>query len=317
MCIARTSKAAARLSASFQARDGVEKMYHAVVAGKLTGRGFREDVLVSSDEGPEGRAVGRRDRGPRSAVVGDAPRNDVTRIQVDALSSSSSSSRGSQMNPTTPQASIVEVTDNDLGHDQDSELGKRDPDRQESGGKMLPQRSGRWMLNAKLDRKNVNSQSKQPIGDRGKLAVLEWEAIDLSQTALGELSCPQSGDPWTVVRVRLVTGRKHQIRVQLAAMGHPIVGDVRYGISQGSDRDRMAYSRGGTARAGDMKALADRSILLHASELAVPHPTRVGEIVRVSAPPPQAWRVACGARVIESVFAQTLVCTRASGEDSG
>jgi 23S rRNA pseudouridine1911/1915/1917 synthase len=36
----------------------------------------------------------------------------------------------------------------------------------------------------------------------------------------------------TLLEVTLETGRKHQIRAQLAAMGHPIVGDTRYGASR-------------------------------------------------------------------------------------
>lgn len=41
-------------------------------------------------------------------------------------------------------------------------------------------------------------------------------------------------DGRTLVQVRLFTGRTHQIRVQLAAMGHPIIGDGKYG--PGRDR---------------------------------------------------------------------------------
>ena len=37
----------------------------------------------------------------------------------------------------------------------------------------------------------------------------------------------------TLLQIRLLTGRKHQIRVQLAAEGHPIVGDVKYGAFRG------------------------------------------------------------------------------------
>jgi 23S rRNA pseudouridine1911/1915/1917 synthase len=40
-------------------------------------------------------------------------------------------------------------------------------------------------------------------------------------------------DGQTLVEVALETGRKHQIRAQLAAVGHPLVGDARYGASTG------------------------------------------------------------------------------------
>ena len=40
---------------------------------------------------------------------------------------------------------------------------------------------------------------------------------------------PADGDGFTLVEVELLTGRSHQIRVQLAAAGHPIIGDAKYG----------------------------------------------------------------------------------------
>lgn len=44
----------------------------------------------------------------------------------------------------------------------------------------------------------------------------------------------------TVLQVRLITGRKHQIRAQLKGIGHPIVGDWKYGAS-------VAYREGAIA----------------------------------------------------------------------
>jgi len=40
---------------------------------------------------------------------------------------------------------------------------------------------------------------------------------------------PETLSGFTVIRIRLHTGRKHQIRIHLAHMGHPIVGDKLYG----------------------------------------------------------------------------------------
>jgi 23S rRNA pseudouridine1911/1915/1917 synthase len=38
----------------------------------------------------------------------------------------------------------------------------------------------------------------------------------------------------TVVEIALETGRYHQIRVQFSAIGHPIVGDEKYGAAPGA-----------------------------------------------------------------------------------
>lgn len=65
----------------------------------------------------------------------------------------------------------------------------------------------------------------------------------------------------TNVRIELHTGRKHQIRAQLSAIGCPIVGDVKYGAAA---------------------ALPDQSISLKAVELGFVHPvTKEGIIIKI------------------------------------
>lgn len=72
---------------------------------------------------------------------------------------------------------------------------------------------------------------------------------------------------YTLVRVELLTGRKHQIRVQMAAAGHPVWGDRKYGA---------------------VSPAVGRGIALHSSVLELEHPTR-REPLRFETPPPPTW----------------------------
>lgn len=77
-----------------------------------------------------------------------------------------------------------------------------------------------------------------------------------------------SGRAWaTLLEVRPVTGRKHQIRVQLSQAGHSVVGDRKYG-------SRRPFGEG---------------IALHAHRLVLQHPVRKTPLV-LEAPLPANWR---------------------------
>jgi len=80
---------------------------------------------------------------------------------------------------------------------------------------------------------------------------------------------PAGGD--SLLEVEPVTGRKHQIRIQLARRGHPILGDRKYG-------SRRRWPSG---------------IALHAKRLVVVHPVG-GEPVAIEAPLPPSWRGVAG-----------------------
>jgi len=71
----------------------------------------------------------------------------------------------------------------------------------------------------------------------------------------------------TLLEVRLETGRKHQIRVQLAHRGHPVLGDRKYGAT-------ATFSQG---------------IALHSRQLVLDHPVRKTPL-RLEAPLASAWR---------------------------
>lgn len=71
-------------------------------------------------------------------------------------------------------------------------------------------------------------------------------------------------DRYTMLEVNLITGRHHQIRCQLAAMGCPIKGDLKYGFDRSNP---------------------DGSISLHARSVEFTHPVSK-ELIRVEAPTP-------------------------------
>ncbi len=95
---------------------------------------------------------------------------------------------------------------------------------------------------------------KVRVDRRGQTARTDYEVLAIR----GERA---------LLRLVLHTGRMHQIRAHLAHLGHPIVGDVRYGS---------------TAKRLD-------AFLLHAAELTLPHPAS-GQPLRVVAPEPPEFR---------------------------
>lgn len=69
--------------------------------------------------------------------------------------------------------------------------------------------------NTKINKSFVSSHSK----DGAQLAVLRYKTI-------------AQGEKYTLVEIRLLTGRHHQIRCQLSSIGCPIKGDLKYGAAR-------------------------------------------------------------------------------------
>jgi 23S rRNA-/tRNA-specific pseudouridylate synthase len=78
--------------------------------------------------------------------------------------------------------------------------------------------------------------------------------------------------PCTLLEARLDTGRTHQVRVHLAAIGHPVIGDERYGRSVARPPAVMAK-------------LGPGRMFLHAFRLSLDHPS--GGRVTWEAPLPE------------------------------
>lgn len=113
-----------------------------------------------------------------------------------------------------------------------------------------------------------------PIGrslrDRKKMAVVSGgrEARTYYEVVRGFKG-------YSLLQLRLETGRTHQIRVHMAHLGHPVLGDEVYG------GDKCAFARAhGKLMSGQM---------LHAGELSLIHP-RSGERMSFTAPLPENFR---------------------------
>jgi 23S rRNA pseudouridine955/2504/2580 synthase len=94
---------------------------------------------------------------------------------------------------------------------------------------------------------------------------------------------PASGDEATLLELHIETGRTHQIRRHLAAIGHPVAGDTRYGDFPFNRRARAAWGL--------------RRMFLHSARLALAHPI-TGKRLSFEAPlPPELSNVLGRARI--------------------
>jgi 23S rRNA pseudouridine1911/1915/1917 synthase len=118
--------------------------------------------------------------------------------------------------------------------------------------KRKPIEEGRWIEREdRLVRRRGFSERADENSRNIKTAAMQFMAVT-------------SNERYALLLVRLMTGRKHQIRAQMAAMDMPVVGDEAY---------------------GSQERLADDAICLHAFYLEFAHPTRKVPVMLVSPTP--------------------------------
>ena len=108
-----------------------------------------------------------------------------------------------------------------------------------------------WLVKNEAQNK---SYIAKPGAKEAKQAVLSYKTL-------------AKGDHYTLLEVNLETGRHHQIRCQLAAIGCPIKGDLKYGAKRSNP---------------------DGGICLHARQIDFIHPVKK-EPVRIVAPVPKEF----------------------------
>ena len=120
-------------------------------------------------------------------------------------------------------------------------------------------------VNAPIGRHPVDRKKMAVIHNsdlRSREAVTHWSVLSRGEA---------DGNAFTLLRCQLETGRTHQIRVHMASIGHPLLGDAVYGGANTRFESRHRVSITGQC--------------LHAGELRLTHP-RTGKEMQFFAPMP-------------------------------
>jgi len=122
-------------------------------------------------------------------------------------------------------------------------------------------KTGGGTIDAPLARSSANRKKMAIVAEgRGKRAITHWKVLEVLRDA-------------ALVECRLETGRTHQVRVHMASIGHPLLGDPFYGGSGKTHRKLLTE-------------LNFRRQALHAAELGFIHPVTKHRLSFASAMPP-------------------------------
>ncbi|WP_245290506.1 RluA family pseudouridine synthase [Rhodopseudomonas sp. AAP120] len=139
----------------------------------------------------------------------------------------------------------------------------------------VPNRA-RGTIEAPIDR-HPYSREKMAVRDGGREAITHWEVL---QTFTGR----SGGEVVSLIACQLETGRTHQIRVHLAHLGHPLLGDETYGPHFKTKASQLSLAARGVLTELGRQAL-------HAYLLVLEHPS-TGEVMEwQSALPPDLSRL--------------------------
>jgi 23S rRNA pseudouridine1911/1915/1917 synthase len=139
-----------------------------------------------------------------------------------------------------------------------------------------PQRD-RGTISAPISRDVIRRTRMTTRGTGGRTAVTHYEVRERIDSAYGKLA---------LLDVHIETGRTHQIRVHMASVGHPVVGDTLYGAPgvlrpvRGRSTSRK---RGIESNSDDLRLNRN---FLHAAAIDFAHP-RTGLALSFAAPLPE------------------------------
>jgi 23S rRNA pseudouridine1911/1915/1917 synthase len=108
--------------------------------------------------------------------------------------------------------------------------------------------------------------------DGARNAISHYRVVERLETRFG---------PFTQARVRIETGRTHQIRVHMASINHPVVGDMLYGAPA-----KIVALPLSTTRKAAREVLELRRNFLHSAELQFTHPS-TGKLVQLESALPE------------------------------